>query len=220
MPLNSFRNFAQVLCVLCALCGNALALDREAFTFTNYQLQVQIDPPTHSFTASGTITVRNDSQALQKNVTLQISSSLSWQSITLNHKRVLYVAHPYASDIDHTGFLSEAVVTLPQPVPPRATVELEVIYGGTIELDTTRLEQIGTPKDVAAKNDWDQISSEFTAVRGVGYVAWYPLAMESVSLNDGAEYTRALGAWKARHHDSTIRCAFTEPRDITIYFNG
>src|SRR5207302_950319 len=142
------------------------------------------------------------------------------QSITLNHKRVLYVAHPYASDIDHTGFLSEAVVTLPQPVPPRGTVELEVIYGGTIELDTTRLEQIGTPKDVAAKNDWDQISSEFTAVRGLGYVAWYPVAMEAVSLSDGAEYTRALGAWRARHQDSTIQCAFTEPRDITIYSNG
>ncbi|HEV2113250.1 MAG TPA: hypothetical protein VGR50_03820, partial [Terriglobales bacterium] len=203
------RNLKLLLCVLCVLCGPGFGLDRNAFTFTDYRLQVQIDPPTHSFSAAGTVTLRNDSDVPQKNAVLQISSSLGWQSVTLDHKKLLYVSHPYESDMDHTGFLNEAVVTLPQPVAPHGTVQLEVLYGGTIELDTTRLEQIGTPKDVAANSDWDQISPEFTAVRGAGYVAWYPVAIEAVSLSDGPEYTRALGAWKAREAESKMSVIFS-----------
>jgi hypothetical protein len=159
------RNLKLLLCILCLVCGSAFALDRNAFTFTNYDLQAKIDPPTHSFSAGGTVTLRNDTDIPQKNVVLQISSSLGWQGITLAHKKVLYVSHPYESDVDHTGFLNEAAVTLPQPVAPHASVTLEILYGGTVELDTTRLEQIGTPKDIAANNDWDQISPEFTAVQ-------------------------------------------------------
>src|SRR5579859_2267263 len=87
------RNLKLIFCVLCVLCGYGFSLDRTAFTFTDYQLQAQIDPPTHSFSASGTVTLRNDSKVPQKNVVLQISSSLGWQEITLAHKKVLYVSH-------------------------------------------------------------------------------------------------------------------------------
>lgn len=214
------RNLKLLFCVLCALCGSGFCLDRNAFTFTEYHLQARIDPPSHSFSAGGTVTLRNDSAMPQKNAVLQISSSLGWQSITLGGKKVLYVSHPYESDIDHTGFLNEAVVTLPQPVAPHANVTLEILYGGTIELDTTRLEQLGTPKDVAANTDWDQISPEFTAVRGVGYVAWYPIAMDSVSLSNGPEYTRALGAWKAREAGSGLSVRFQSAPGEEMYGNN
>src|SRR5579864_3424592 len=219
------RNLKLIFCVLFVLCGGALGLDRNAFTFTEYRLQAQIDPPTHSFSAGGTVTLRNDSEVPQKNAVLQISSSLGWQEITLDHKKVLYVSHPYESDVDHTGFLNEAVVTLPQAVAPHATVQLEILYGGTIEVDTARLEQLGTPKDISANNDWDQISPEFTAVRGVGYVAWYPIAMDAFSLSDGPEYGEALGHWRDRSAGSKLDvkisvAAEKEAPDLTFISNG
>ena len=52
----------------------ASALDREAFSFTNYDLNVQIDPDQHRLGVRGKIILRNDSQAPQKIAVLQISS--------------------------------------------------------------------------------------------------------------------------------------------------
>ena len=68
-----------------------------------------------------------------------------------------YVSQPYTSDIDHTGGLSEAIVTLPVEVKPKDSVEIEVGYEGTIPLDATRLTQIGVPEEVAKHSSWDQI---------------------------------------------------------------
>ena len=34
----------RLLCVLCGLCFSAHAIDREAFTFTKYDLDVRIEP--------------------------------------------------------------------------------------------------------------------------------------------------------------------------------
>ena len=79
-----------------------------------------------------------------------------------------FVSQPYTSDIDHTGALSEAVVTLPNTVAPKATIDLEIAYEGVIVLDATRLRRIGTPEAIANSTDWDQISAKFTAVRGAG----------------------------------------------------
>ena len=53
--------FLYVLCVLCGLNLPAIALDREAFTFTNYNLNVRIEPEQQRLAARGTITLRNDS---------------------------------------------------------------------------------------------------------------------------------------------------------------
>src|SRR5437660_8283480 len=174
-----------VLCVLCASVVICFALDRDAFTFTRYDLKVRIEPEQQRLAVRGTITLRNDSASPQKNAALQISSSLSWRSIQWHGKALQFVAQPYESDIDHTGQLSEAIVALPSEIPQNGTVELDVGYEGTIPLDTTRLTRIGTPVEVAAHTDWDQISKSFTAVRGGGYVAWYPVALESASLSEG-----------------------------------
>ena len=92
---------------------------------------------------------------------LQISSSLDWRSIKAGDKAVQFVTQPYTSDIDHTGALSEAIVTLPQAVAPKETIELEIAYEGVILLDATRLTRIGTPEEAANSTDWDQIGYEF-----------------------------------------------------------
>ena len=55
-----------------------------------------------------------------------------------------FVSQPYTSDVDHTGALSEAIVTLPQAVAPQGTIELEIAYEGVVLLDATRLTRIDT----------------------------------------------------------------------------
>src|ERR1700690_4067418 len=106
----------KFLCALCVLCGLVLpaqALDREAFTFTNYNLNVRVEPEQQRLGVRGKITLRNDSATPQKIAVLQISSSLDWRSVKAADKPLQFVSQPYTSDIDHTGALSEAIVTLP-----------------------------------------------------------------------------------------------------------
>ena len=85
---------------------------------------------------------------------------------------------------------------MPAEVAHGASVTLDVQYGGTIVQDSKRLTRIGAPEEVGARNDWDQISDAFTAVRGLGYVVWYPVAIEAVSMSDGDAVFDAIAAWK------------------------
>jgi hypothetical protein len=209
------------LCTLCASVANVYALDREAFTFTNYDLNVQIEPEQQRLGVRGRITLRNDSQMPQKIAVLQISSSLDWRSIKAGDKPLQFVSQPYTSDIDHTGGLSEAIVTLPQAVATRGTIELEIGYEGVIVLDATRLTRIGTPEAQANSSDWDQISAKFTAVRGAGYVAWYPIAMESADISEeGNSLFQIVGRWKAREAEAHMSLVFNSTLDATILFSG
>ncbi len=212
------------LLVFCASAGQALTLDREAFSITNYDLNLQIEPEQHRLGARGTITLRNDSQTPQKIAVLQVSSSLDWRTIKAGDKAVQFVTQPYTSDIDHTGGVSEAIVTLPQAVAPQGTIELDIAYEGVILLDATRLTRIGTPEDAAASTDWDQIATNFTAVRGAGYVAWYPIATEVANLSEGNSLFEVLGRWKTREAGSKMHIKFTPTSDDRsapeILFNG
>jgi hypothetical protein len=193
------------LCVVCSLALPGFAIDREAFTFTNYDLSLRIEPDQQRLGVRGKIKLRNDSNAPQKNIALQISSTLDWSSIQIGGAVVEFVTHEYASDIDHTGALSEAIVTLPNEVPPKGTIELDVGYEGVIPLDVTRLKRIGVPEDRAKHTDWDQIGKAFTAVRGIGYVVWYPVAMESADLSEGNSVFETLGQWRAREADAKVK---------------
>jgi hypothetical protein len=208
-----FLYLLRALCAgLCFLCGSeAMALDRDAFTFTDYNLHLRIEPEQQRLGVRGTITVRNDSTVPQKNLTLQISSTLSWRSITLDGKPAQFVAQPYTSDIDHTGSLSEAVVTLAKQIAPSTSLTLEIAYEGTIPLDATRLTRIGVPEDSARHTDWDQIGKAFTAVRGVGYVTWYPVSMEAANLSEGNSLFEALGRWKQKETGSTFKMEIQTP---------
>jgi len=209
-----------ILCALCVLCGFQLgfALDRQAFTFTDYDLRIKITPATQTLEAEGKVTLRNDTEQPQRNPVLQISSALDWDAITVAGKPVQYLAQPYTSDIDHTGALSEAVITLPQPVPPQGTVEIEIAYEGKVLRDTTRLTDIGVPVGDAAKSDWDQISDLFTGVRGIGYVAWYPIATEAASLSDGI--SEVVMPWKQRQSHSRMRISLCWAGDSQLAANG
>jgi len=182
-----------------ALACSAAALDREAFTITRYQLEVQIDRTSHVMAVTGQLTMRNDSQSPQKNVTLQVSSSLSWNGIVVDRKPIEWIGNEYTSDIDHTGGLAEAILTLPEEVSPAGTITLEVQYGGTVIPDATRLTRMGAPTEMALRNDWDQISEPFTAIRGLGFVVWYPVSLPAVSMSDGNAVFDAIAAWKVRH---------------------
>ena len=212
-------------CVLCVLCVESLcfSLDREAFSITNYDLNLQIEPQQHRLGARGKITLRNDTSTSQKIAILQISSSLDWRSIKAGDKAVQFVRQPYTSDIDHTGSLSEAIVTLPQEVAPHATIDLDIAYEGVVLRDATRLIRIGTPEDAAKNSDWDRIDEDFTALRGVGYVAWYPIATDVANLSEGDSLFELLDRWKKRETGSKIRVKislhFAEPRP-TILFSG
>ena len=199
------------LCSLCAPVVNAFSLDREAFTFTSYDLNVRVEPELQRLGVRGKISLRNDSSAPQKVAVLQISSSLDWRSIKAGGKQLQFVSQPYSSDIDHTGALSEAVVTLPEAVLPKGTVDLEIAYEGVIVLDATRLTRIGTPESTAHSTDWDQISTKFTAVRGVGYAVWYPIATEAASLSGGSDLFECMGRWKAREAASAMRLQIAMP---------
>jgi hypothetical protein len=194
----------RVLCVLCGLVFPAAALDREAFTFTKYDLEVRVEPEQQRLGVRGKITLRNDSESAQKNLVLQISSTLNWSSIQLDGQPVEFASQIYNSDIDHTGALAEAIVTLPRPLGPKQVVELEIGYEGIIPQDATRLTRIGTPADVAKHSDWDQIGKSFSGVRGIGYVAWYPIAAEAASLSEGNSVIETVGRWKQRESRAEI----------------
>jgi hypothetical protein len=201
------------LFLLCAPLMHALARDREAFAFANYDLNIQIDSSQQRLGVRGKITLRNDSGTSQKTAVLQISSSLNWLSIKANGHPLEFVSQPYNSDIDHTGALSEAIVTLPEGIAPKATIDLEVAYEGVVVPDATRLTRIDTPETTAHNTDWDRISSKFTAVRGVGYVGWYPIATEAASLSEGTDLFEVLSRWKAREAASTMHLQFSVASD-------
>jgi hypothetical protein len=194
--MTNFKLF--VLTGLLLLGTVASALDRNAFTFTDYKLQVQVEPQQSRLAVRGTVTLHNDSASPQKNAALQISSSLTWRSIRLEEQALQFVSQPYTSDIDHTGELSEAIVSFPKEIPPGGTVELTIGYEGVIALDATRQTRIGVPEQTAIHADWDQIGKTFSAVRGVGHVVWYPVAIDAGNLSEGDSLFEVLGAWKEK----------------------
>jgi len=196
------------------------AVDREAFTFTNYDLDVRIEPEQHRLAVRGKIILRNDSLTPQKNLSLQISSSLDWRSIKVDGIPVDFASQNYASDIDHTGGLSEAIVALPTPVAPKNTVELEIGYDGVIVQDATRLVRIGIPENIAKHSEWDEIRKSFSGVRGIGYVTWYPVAVESASLSEGTSVEAAIGRWKVRESEAAMNLDFESTSKSDIYFSG
>ena len=204
----TFLFIIRGLCILCVLCGSsflAAALDREAFTVAKYDLQITLEPDQQRLGARGKITLRNDSSQPQKIAALQISYSLNWRSIRVDDKPVQFVSQPYVSDIDHTGVLSEAIVTLPVEIKPKDSVEVEIGYEGVIPLDATRLTRIGVPEGIAKHSSWDQISPSFTAVRGAGYVAWYPLTTESADFSEGNSLFEVADRWKARELQAAMK---------------
>lgn len=180
------------------------ALDRQAFTFTDYRLDVRIETEQCRLGVRGKVTLRNDSAAPQKNLGLQISSSLDWRSIQIGGSPADFTTHVYTSDIDHTGALSEAIVILPREIPPKGTVEVTIGYEGVIPVDATRLTRTGVPEEKARHADWDQIGKTFAGLRGLGFVTWYPVATEPASLSEEGSVAEVLDQWEAREAQAKL----------------
>ena len=211
----------RVLCIFAMLCGLwdvAAALDREAFTFTKYDLDVRLEPEQHRLGVRGKITLRNDSSDSQKDLALQISSSLDWRSIKSGGKPLPFVTEEYNSDLDHTGAFSEAIVNVPE-VPSKGVIELEIGYEGVIPIATTRLTRMDVPEGKAKHSDWDQISKSFTAVRGIGYVTWYPIATEDASFSEGNSVAETIGRWQAKEANEEMQVKFESTSSDAIFFS-
>jgi hypothetical protein len=202
-------------CLLIAGATQLYSLDRNAFTITSYRLDAQVDRNSHVLAVTGRLILRNDTKAPQNTASLQVSSQLDWNGVATDSKpadcdcivwpaeqELEWLRQSYTSDIDHTGSLSEAIVTLPRAIAPSASISLDIQYGGRITADATRLTRMDVPQEIALRNDWDRISEPFTAVRGLGYVVWYPVSIDAVSMSDGNAVSDAIALWKDRHRNS------------------
>ena len=195
-------------------------LDRNAFTFLNWNLNLRIEPASESLFARGKVTLRNDSERPQKHASLQISSSLRWASIRLNGAVLPFATEQLRSDLDHSGKVQEAVLNLPAAVAPGAAIELEVGYSGTVSLDTTRLAQIGVPIEVRTATDYDRITPTFTCLRGVGHVLWFPVSLEPALLSDGNKVFQETSAWAVRHSTSSMTVRMDGNEETSHHWNA
>lgn len=183
--------------------------DRNALTFTSFDMDVRLQSAEHHIAVRALVTVRNDGKTPLTELALQLSSSLTWERIRLQGRDAAFKVATLNSDADHTGQLHEAVAPLPQPLAPGATVAVDVTYSGLIPANAQRLLTIGTPQDVALHSDWDQIGAAFTGLRGFGNVVWYPAASVPVILGDGAKLFDEMGEHKRRMAGAKFRLRLT-----------
>ncbi|HEY3625842.1 MAG TPA: hypothetical protein VGL00_06150 [Terracidiphilus sp.] len=172
--------------------------ERQAVTFTAFDMDVHLRPEAHQIAVRAQLTVRNDGKSPLARVPLQLSSQLNWERIRAEGKDIPFQVATLNADSDHTGQLHEAAVTLAQPLAPGASTQLDLTYSGTITPSAQRLIAIGTPQDVALHSDWDAIDTDFTGLRGFGNVVWYPVSAVPVILGDGARLFDEIGEHKLR----------------------
>jgi hypothetical protein len=181
--------------------------ERSALVFTAYDLDVHLMLQQQAIAVMAHVTVRNDSDQPLAHLPIQLSSSLKFESISAAGQKLPFTQQIINSDADHTGQLREAVVVLPTPLAPKAESTLEIAYSGEIPPSTKRLDQIGTPVDLAQQSDWDQISVDFTGLRGFGDVVWYPVSSVPQALGEGAKLFNEIGRQKLRQQNAqaTVR---------------
>ena len=177
--------------------------ERDALTVTAYDLDVHLKPATAGLAARVGMVVRNDGATALTRLVLQVSSTLKWESFTGGGRGLEFGTETVETDADHTGFVSEAVVKLAEPLAPGATYQLVGVYSGTVGRSSGRLDRIGAPANQAELADWDEIATAQVALRGFGEVLWYPAASASVFLGDGAKFFEAVGRARARAEKTT-----------------
>jgi hypothetical protein len=196
---------------------------RSALLFTARDLDLHIAPATSHLAAKARLTVSNTGKEPLKAITLQISSTLNWESISSNAP-LAFTQHQLATDADHTGEMTEALVALPTPLPPGGSMTLTAFYSGTVPRSAVRLTRIGAPPEQAARIDWDSIAEDSVALRGFGNVAWYPVSSPALFLGDGARLFQAIGQSRMQQERSmlAVRLAveYTGEPPLSIFLNG
>jgi len=197
--------------------------ERSAIGFTSWDLDLHLAPATSHLAARAQFTVRNNSSTPISRLTLQLSSTLHWESLTATTP-LTFTEHTLLTDSDHTGQASEALVQLPQPLAPGSSLTLTGFYSGSIPPSAERLMRIGAPPQQAANADWDQISPEVTGLRGFGNVLWYPVSSAPLFLGDGARLFQAIGLSRLQQASSTLHVRLSieyvgEP-PVDAFLNG
>jgi hypothetical protein len=193
----------------------AQAAERQAVTLTSFDLDLRLYSAAQQIAVRALLTVRNDGKSPLSHIPLQISSSLNWEEIRLDSpqgqfQNAAFQVATINSDADHTGQLHEALIPLPQPLPPGQSLRLDVTYSGPIAASAQRLVAIGAPDGVAQHSDWDQVGVDFTGLRGFGNVVWYPVSSEPVFLGDGAQLFDEMGRQKLRMAGARFRLRLTD----------
>jgi Peptidase family M1 domain len=200
--------------------------ERSSLTFTAYDLDVHLAPAQSHLEVHAGFTVRNSGKEPLTRLSFQISSSLHWESFAQRSgervSALSFTEQTIDTDADHTGKAKEAVVFLAQPLEPGATLDLTSLYSGEVTQSAERLERIGAPLDQAAHADWDQISPQWTAMRGFGNVLWYPTAAAPVFLGDGAKLFQLVGQTKLQQASATVHLRLTveyvgDPPDAAFF---
>jgi hypothetical protein len=188
---------------------SATDADRQAVTFTAFDLDAHLRPVEQRLAVRAQLTVRNDGKSPLTRIPLQLSSSLNWERIRIGAKDAVFQVVTINSDADHTGQLHEAIVPLAQPLAPGESLRVDAAYSGVIAPSAQRLLAIGAPQDAALLTEWDQISLPFTGLRGFGNVVWYPASSVPVLLGDGARLFNEIGEHKLRLTGAHFRLRLT-----------
>ena len=202
--------------------------DRSAPVLTSYDLDARMNPVQHSLSMRAQVIVRNGGTTPLKQIALQISSTLHWDSATLvggaTRTRLALAQHTLETDADHTGAESEALLPLPEPLAPGASVSLDLFYSGTVARNAGRLVRLGADSRAQQCTDWDEISSAFTGLRGFGNVLWYPVATPQLFLSEGNALFQAVGRSRLDDQGSNVRLRlsvdYTGGAPAAAYFCG
>jgi hypothetical protein len=197
--------------------------DRSAIRITRYDLDVRIVSATSRLTGRARLTLRNAGESPLARIALQISSTLTWESASVQGAVLPIAQHLLDTDADHTGRARELILTLPQPLAPGESLTLDTFYSGTITANGERLERLGAPSSQVLETDWDAINSDGIALRGFGNVLWFPVAAPQLFLQDGT-LVPAVGRERLEHADTPISLRlsveFSGEAPTAAYFCG
>ena len=183
---------------------------RRSIVITAWDLDIHLAPRDQSLEAHARVTLHNTGSVPLTQIPLQLSSTLTFETIGLDGRRLPFTHFTLLSDTDHTGALHEILITLPTPLAPQAELTLTVDYGGTVPLTAARLTAIGAPGATAEASDWDRISPAFTGLRGFGNVVWYPVCSLPVFLANGDSVSAEIGRQKLLDQEATVALRVTD----------
>ena len=202
--------------------------DRAALLISSYDLDARLSPVRSGLNMRAKLTVRNIGSAPLKQLALQISSTLHWDSATLVNgvirTHLALAQHQLDTDADHTGAETEAILPLPKPLGPNESVSLDLFYSGTIVQSAGRLQRLGASAAQQGSTDWDAISPGWTGVRGFGNVLWYPVATPQLFFAEGNTLFEAVGRTRLREDHASVHLRlgvdYVGGSPIAAYFCG